>query len=976
MSIASRVQNVFDQGVPEPVQNPVVLTRFEELCAALAVQGVSCADLDDDAFRRLALLAWQSPYLTQLCLADPGGLVYLMQEGNLEKARRLREYRDLLNPVLTEPTDTFGTSLRIIHGRELLRIAWRHICDLAGINRLMEELSDLADCTVEIVTEYARQNAVTQFGTPESEDHQKPALAVLAMGKLGGRGLNFSSDVDLLFVYRGDGNTSGGESGSIENQPFFERIATAICDHLTRPTAEGFLYRVDTRLRPQGTQGPLVPSLEAVEIYYTNWGENWERQALLKLRPIAGDPELGEDVQRILTPFTYRKYVDEVEIAETLRSMNDMRRRMVEGLTEEEQEADIKVGPGGIRDVEFIVQAVQILYGGQYPEVRLKGTLESLRRMHESGLLHSKDFTILDSGYRFLRSIEHRLQIDQVRQTYRLPSSTAALNDFSMRLGYPSSEDLKNELRSVRQEVRRLYVGIFGREEWENQTEGLLESDSLSEEHRHLLTEHGFTDPERARRNLISLADNPSTPHLKTKTKRLFKAILPRLMLYLRDCPDADMALNSLEQIINRLGARTTLYGIMAEQPQLIELWVILTGGSRYLSEILLRDPSLAEMIGREGILERSLDREVFQKQYEIIRSASSGRQDSHDPLVRLKNALDLEIGIRYLIGVSDVKTLGIELASSAEFILQEIVQEAANRIQERYPRMAESVPENLLVIAMGKMGGRELNFASDLDLLFLHGMELEEDGTTAAEFYPRLAAKVSTALEENTPHGRLYECDTRLRPYGKSGPLSSSLETFGRYAREKAWVWERMALTRCRPVVGPTALRERFVEIWRESLFSRPFTDSDCREVVDMRFRIEREKGAAALKAGPGGLVDVEFIAQTLVLRHCAQHQGLCASSTVEVLSSAAKAGYLAERVAKDLAESYLFLRDIENRLQIVDHLSIDRLPTEPSELDSLAKRCFPKESQRQFSGHELVEEVEGHTQRIRAMFEEFFAR
>ena len=951
-----------------------MLGRFKDLCAALARQGIPDNELDDETFRALALLVWQSPYLTQMCLADASALACLVREHCLYRARSLREYERLLAPTLEETPERFDTVLRVLHGRELLRIAWRHVCDIADIDHLMQELSDLADSTVRVVTDHAHQDVVRQFGVPRTEADREASFTVLAMGKLGGEELNFSSDIDLMFVYRGDGDTTGGESDGTDNRVFFERVATAICDHLSRPTAEGFLYRVDTRLRPQGTKGALVPSLGAVETYYHNWGENWERQALLKLRPIAGDPALGEAIQRILTPFTYRKYVDEVEIAETLRGMDAIRRRMVHGLTREEQESDVKVGRGGIRDVEFIVQAVQMLYSGQYPEVRLAGTLESLRRMYESGLLHSNDYEALSSGYRFLRRVEHRLQIDQVRQTYRLPHSEKACEDLALRLGFESYAAFEEIYRNVRANVRRIYEGIFGRQEWEDQAEGLLDGGPISPAHRQLLIEHGFDAPDRAYRNLLSLADNPSTPHLKAKTRRLFKALLPRLLLYLKDSPDPDMALNSLEQIVNRLGARTTLYGIMAESPQLVEMLVILTSGSRYLSEILFRDPSLVETLGREDTLQRPLDRSTFKARLELIREADRDERDVHGSLIRFKNALELETGLRYLLGISDVQTLGADLAAAGEFILQEVVLRTAEAIRDRYPRFFETSSEKFGVVALGKLGGQELNFASDLDLIFLHEECDVPEEILPVEFFSRWAAKISAFLSEATPFGRLYECDSRLRPHGKSGALSTGLPAFDRYVRNNAQVWERMALTRCRPVAAGEEWQRRFNQVWRDTLFSRPFTESDCEEVVKMRFRIEREKSDEALKAGPGGLVDVEFIAQTLVLRYGREYEALCGRSTPDVLAAAKDLGLLPSESSLQLRRSYLFLRDIENRLQIVNRLSIDSLPEDKTELERLAKRCFPQRSHPGLSGQYLVQEVESHTSRIREIFRQFF--
>ncbi|HPA44470.1 MAG TPA: hypothetical protein PK395_01800, partial [bacterium] len=742
MTQIQRVQTVFGGSPPAPLSDPVVLSRLEDLCAVLGNESIDPHRLSDEEFRRLTLLVWQSPHLTQMALGDIRGLASLLREGNLEQKRAYSDYGKILDLPIDSPSEEFDRELHIVHNRELLRLAWRHICDLAEIDELMRELSDLADHTVRIVVQHQLQEALSQYGLPLAEGQIEASFAVLAMGKLGGRELNFSSDIDILFVYRGDGKTAGGPSGQIENPVFFEKVATATCDQLTRPTASGFLYRVDIRLRPQGTRGPLVPSLEAVETYYHNWGEDWERQALLKIRPIAGDSALGEAVLRTLMPFTYRKYVDEVEIADTLRSMREMRRRMIQELPPDEQESDLKTGRGGIRDIEFIVQAVQMLYGGQYPEVRLAGTLQSLRRLYECGLLHSRDYEILRDGYRFLRRVEHRLQIDQVRQIYRLPASPEARADLASRLGFSSDEEFNRKHQNIRSEVRRIYVGIFGREEWEDQTEGLLDLPQLSAAHRQLLIDHGLKDPDHAHQHLLSLADNTSNPHLKAKTKRLFKELLPRLLLYLKDSPDPDMALNNMDQIIDRLGAKTTLYGIMTENPQLVERMVILTGGSRYLSEILARDPSLIEALGRTDTLNESPHSDILRTRLTTIRKAYEARESLHESLARLKNSMELEIGIRYLLGISEARESGSDLAVLAGFILQEMVRITGEEMQSRYPDFHERFASRFGIVAVGKFGGHELNFASDLDLLFLYDDCEDTPEVSASEFFYRWASK------------------------------------------------------------------------------------------------------------------------------------------------------------------------------------------------------------------------------------------
>ncbi|MBD3267323.1 hypothetical protein GF373_11705, partial [bacterium] len=656
---------------------------FSSLVESLAEKGVEFSSLKSSMQERIARLVKFAPGPASTCAAKPDLLLPLLKEGVLEEGITSEQLQSRLRERMESVEDPW-LAIRRFHRMHIMRIALRDLCELAEIDKITEELSDLADAVIAAIHDLYWEELIGQYGIPYCMEKAETAhLCVIAMGKHGGRELNFSSDVDLMFVYDYEGETEGDASGSVENQAFFTILARKICDFLTKTTPEGYLYRVDTRLRPEGEHGPLASSLSMIEEYYHSYGQNWERQALLKARPVAGHSEVGQKFLKLINPFTYRKYVDELEIADVLRTIDAMRNKSLEQLgSQQNRYLDFKNGYGGIRDIEFFAQAVQILYGGQYPEIRQAGTLLTLLRMHESGLLHSREFGVLALAYRFLRRIEHRMQMEEERQVYKLPTNEQGLQWLAENMGYPSAEELTNQYNQTTAQVRELYQGVFKRKEWEDDTEVFLEKDTFDGEIEDILKSYNFQNPRSAFNFLQALKYSPD-PHLQPKTNRLFKTFLPRLLSCLKQSPDPDMALGNFEKLVTSFRARSALYETFSDQPPYVDLLVSVISGSSFLTRLVLRDPSLMETIGRDFTFEESITRESLQTHFHLL--SQYGKSDVRDRLLRVQNAAMLRSGIRFILGLCSVEEMGHELAIVADFILAESMPPCHDMMRERY---------------------------------------------------------------------------------------------------------------------------------------------------------------------------------------------------------------------------------------------------------------------------------------------------
>ena len=872
--------------------------------------------------------------------------------------------------------ETLARRLRRHKLVEVLRVALRDLGGHASLPESARELSWLAASVLEAAVRFHYQRLCAQHGPPEGRTAPGPSgFCVLGMGKLGGTELNFSSDVDLLYVYDRDGRTQGPQA--IDHFAFYARLA----EEVTRAIgATPFVFRVDLDLRPEGRSGPIVNSLRALELYYEAQGAPWERFALLKALPIAGDLAVGEDGLRRLAPFVWRKYLD-LGAVEEMRAL----KARAEREAGRRGKQDLKLGPGGIREVEFFAQALQLLHGGKDKNLRARGTLPALERLLFAGLISSRDRDELAEAYVFLRRLEHRLQMVAERQTHALPDDPAERARLARRAGYPGPREeaaraLDHDLQLHRGRVEARFrdlLRVAGGGAPDADPNAVLAADPQAEpgERLQALSALGFLDPEASAAELSRLARRRETPFSPAAPPDLQEAA-PLLLQEAAAAPDPDQALRHLADLFGQLSNPRATSELLLGSPRTARLLLSLFGSSDFLSRSLLRHPELIDQLVHRG--SAPLVRAPEELHAELRGRLTGDTEHDLTELRRFRLEELLRIGVHDVAGALDADLLPQQLSDVAEACVAACLDLATAEVQRRdgVPRHPDGSPASLTVIGLGKLGGRELGYHSDLDLLFLYSGPGETDGARRAsnhEHFARVAQRLISHLTLQLREGSLYRIDTRLRPSGSAGPLVVSFDALATYHAREARLWERQALLRARAVAGDRALFERASrEVLEPSLFRKLDAKEASRELLAMRERMEREIADESFarynsKLGRGGLVDVEFAVQFLQLVHGSSHPSVRTSSTTAALAELRRAGLLAEQAAGPLARGHRFLRRVESRLRIVRDRAISHLPTSGRELLLLARRLGYSGPR---AGEELLADYERETQSVRAAF------
>jgi len=938
-----------------------------------------------------------SQFLGDILIRHPQLFEWLLEPGVVRQAKRKADLADEVRQAVVGAStlEKRWERLRGFKTQEILRIGLQDLLGRQSLVGITEELSNLADVVLEAACGFCRDELVRRHGLPrpaaeEDRPHACP-FVILGMGKLGGRELNFSSDIDLIFVYEAEGESagvpeaSGARLGRVSNQEFFRKLGELLVKGLGEATPEGHLYRVDMRLRPEGRTGSLAASLRTCEIYYEAWGQTWERQALIKARPVAGDPALGEAFLRLVAPFVYRQYLDFSALTE-IRAMKDRINLAV--AQDRRARRNVKLGYGGIREVEFLVQGFQLLHGGKNPWVREANTLRALHRLLGQGLLADADYQVLVEAYAFLRKLEHRLQILHDRQTHTLPEAPRELETLARRMGYQPPENpepgaaLLEEYERHTAAVRGLYDGFLGglqprgeepAEEPADPVALFFSADLPVEQLRGRLEQVGFEDVERALRNFQAMREGQPFAHYPPQTRQALARIAPLLVKELPAVPDPDLALTSFERFVTLVAPRTTLVSLLADRPGVLALLVRLFGTSEFLSATLLHHPDLLDVLLAPEPVTRQGRRRLLEELERTIGAAAPGSARL-DALRRVKKAEELRIGLQDVLGQGDVTVTNVALTHLAEACLESALRMAE---EDLAPRFGRPDPPGFSIVAMGKLGGMELGYASDLDLLFVY----RQDGTSTGpervshvEYFSKLGDRVAKILTSITQEGHAYRVDTRLRPGGGKGELAVSLDGLDSHLGRMAELWERQAYIKARPVAGDPEVGAAVLARAHAFVYDAP-VGPDLRERIHaMRTRLEVERGgaskAAHVKVGAGGIVDIEFLVQYLQLLHGREARGLRTPNTLEALRQAAEDGLLSPGDAAELAESYRFLRRVENRLRIVADLSVSTLPASPAKLEKLAKR-MGYQAQPDRPGREaFLGDYAAHTGRVRAIY------
>jgi glutamate-ammonia-ligase adenylyltransferase len=910
-------------------------------------------------------------------------------------------------------------AFRRFRQRQILRIGTNDIIRDRPLEEITRDISRVADAALEVALATALRQVGKRFGEPYTSAGKPARSVVLAFGKLGGEELNYSSDIDLMFVYDDEGSTRGQRIASVGNDEFFGRVVTEVVRLLSAPTDRGQAYRVDLRLRPEGQHGPLARSLASTLSYYDTLGRTWERQALIKVRPVAGDLKLGEQFVRSIDPFVYRKYLSFAEINE----IKALKRRIEQKTSRAgESDTEVKTGHGGIRDIEFSIQFLQLLNGGDLTEVRQRNTLLAMQALERVGCLTDQEYHFLDDAYRFLRKTEHRLQLLFDLQTHRLPTDAVELHKLALRMGYADGrtrdlvrsgpgadgaaaagdgqaertgplaaflEDHRAKTDRNRRILDHLLHQTFeGGEDGQAEPESDLILDPMPdlETLRSVLGRYGFRDVQGAYQNLTQLAQE-SVPFLSTPRCRHFLAsIAPSLLRALAETPDPDMALVNLEKVTASLGGKAVLWELFSFNPPSLKLYVDLCAWSQFLSEILINNPGMIDELLDSLVLNQP--RTAAELRAELA-DLCRGAADPDPILHSFQDKEFLRIGVRDILGKDSIRDTTRALSDLAETILVQITALQYPPLPRRFgvPVLADGPragqPSRYVLLGLGKLGSRELSYHSDLDLILVY----EGDGRTAPppgssrfdqfeltdnfHFFTDFTQRIIRATSYLGPLGRLYQIDMRLRPTGKSGSLVIPLTQFRRYYEEGgAQLWERQALTRARPVFGDAEFSAEVMAAVAHGAYDLPWRPEMADEVGGMRERLEASRSERNLKRGFGGIVDVEFLAQLFQLKYGGDVPALRTPNTWEALEALKGTGLLSDSEFAVLWSSYNFLRTVESRLRIVHNYALDELPENLEDLEKLARRLGYEPGPGAAAAKRFLHELEQHTAETRELF------
>ena len=841
------------------------------------------------------------------------------------------------------------TLLRRHRQREFLRIGGRDLLGLASLDETVREITALAEGSLEAAVTSVRARLAEEWGEALS-DGRPARFVVLGMGKLGGEELNYSSDVDLVYVYEEDRDYAGGRTF----REFFSRVAEEVTRALGEVTAEGFCFRVDLRLRPGGGEGPVAVSLPAALTYYETWGQTWERAVWLKARPVAGMLDLGHALNEELRPFVHRRYLDFA----TIEDLKQMKSRVDASLRGPDAAArDVKLGRGGIREVEFFVQAQQLVHGGKDPRLHVRGTLPALAALGAAGYVEPAVAERLGVAYRFLRNVEHKLQMVHERRTQLLPRESADLAALARRLGYVGREagaafaaDHAAHTGAVHEAFEALFHGAEGERRREERPELRALVQELEQEERTFfeLARLGFHDLEGAYRDLRLLRDGPPHAPASARRQRALEMLAPALLAEVAASAAPDRALHHVATFITGIGARSSYLHLLLENPAVMRLLVRLFATSEFLSAFFLRHPELLDSLVRVDLVRVRRSPVDMHAQLGSRMAAASDLETALDTLRRFRHEEFLRIGVHDIEGSLGADEVEQQLSDLAETCLEAALALGRRETLARTGVPAEPPADALVVLGMGKLGGAELNYASDLDLIFIYEADPPEwwEGWLAPhELFTRIAQRTISALQTPTREGIAYRIDTRLRPSGNQGPLVSSLEAFANYHATSAEVWERQALIKARPIAGPAALRADLERVLDRFVYGRGLERAEVEEIARMRERIERERGGGdeqgvRIKTGRGGLVDVEFLVQMLQLRHGHAHESIRVRATRAAIVELAAAGLLSADEAAALGAGWTFLRALENRLRLEHNAPVEAMESDPETLLSLARR------------------------------------
>ena len=899
-----------------------------------------------------------SDFVAENCTRHPALISDLVDSGDLQRSYSQHDYFECLKSALIDVKDEAALIqiLRVYRRREMTRIAFRDLAGWSDFAEIVTDLSDLADACLEHTTSILYNWLSEKFGAPTTEDGSIQHLVILGLGKLGARELNFSSDVDLMFTYPQAGHTRG-TAQSVSNNDFFTRLCRQLIKTISQPTTDGFVFRTDMRLRPYGENGPLVMHFDAIENYYEEQGREWERYALIRARVVAGDKKAGDHLLKRLNPFIYRRYLD----YGAFDSLRDMKRMISLEVKRKGMKHNIKLGRGGIREIEFFGHMFQLIRGGVNPELQQRSIQKVLKVLARDEHIPTQVSDELTAAYVFLRNTEHRLQEFADQQTHDVPLNAPDQARLAASMDFADTSKFTSQLDQHRNHVHRHFQILLEakdseseKQELEEQLQGIWQDLIGNQPAEEILKGIGFDQPQEAMRLLVYLRSALGSSQLGQKGHQRLEKLMPQILKAVGGVKRSEVVLGRIIDLIKSIGGRISYFALLLENPMVLTHLIQLAEASPWIASFLAQHPVLLdELLDPRTLYIPPETRQIKVDLDRRMRQAPSDDLEYQiEQLCVFKEINVLRVAAADVTGTLPLMRVSDHLSDIAETVLGEVVELAYDHLLDRHGAPAcllngNSCDRGFAVIAYGKLGGLELGYGSDLDLVFLHAgtqekTQGEKHAIDSAQFFNRLGQRVIHFLASHTRAGRLYEIDMRLRPSGVSGVLVSHVEGFHDYQKNSAWTWEHQALIKARPILGDRLLADHFRSTRNEVLARQRDKLKLREEVVSMRDRMRKEllkpeAGIFDLKQDIGGMVDIEFLVQYLVLLKSYDHPKLLKwTDNVRLLQSLIETRLMDEYTAHVLKHAYLIYRAAAHQLNLQEKPA--KVPSQ--KFDRLRKR------------------------------------
>jgi glutamate-ammonia-ligase adenylyltransferase len=911
--------------LPESARIPVTtsLQQWQE-----KLDAANCAFQDDKVIATLVKVWYSSQFISESCCRILRLLPDLVNSSDLISAYQAESYAKKLAEFSPSSEAELMTLLRQFRRREMVRIAWRDLAGWEDLKQTLLELSWLADACIQYSLDFLYHQACEKRGTPVTADGTPINIVVLGMGKLGAFELNYSSDIDLIFAYLHDGELNDRKQTSYGE--FFSQICRSLVKILDAITVDGFVFRTDIRLRPFGDSGPVIMTFDGMENYYQTQAREWERYAMIKARQVAGDFKHGAQFMAMLKPFVYRKYLD-YGAFEELRSLKT---QINQELRRKDRLDNVKLGRGGIREIEFIGQAFQLIRGGKEPRLQQRGILDILRTLKELELLTNEDAAQLIDSYRFLRRVENHIQQYQDRQTHDLPKTAEVQQILAYSLDFADWNSFIFKLNQVREQVQAVFDEVFSLSEPEqktNESQVIWLAKADESELLNQLQRHGFQQLEASLKNLTDFKNSNAVKRLTSKGAAVLEKLMPVVIEAMRSVNNADETFKRILHLFEVVVGRTVYLSLLAENPNALAHVITLCNASLWICNYLSLYPALFDALIDTDSLYDPLEKTALMNelQKEIAKTDCKDEEQVMIVLRQFKQRNLLRVAATNIMGKIPLMIVSDYLTYITETIVEYVLDYAWQMLTTKhgYPATESDNVKDFAVIGFGKFGGIELGYGSDLDMVFLYNTD---DGNTltsgekpisCVQFFGRLGQKVRHILDTKMLSGVLYEVDLRLRPNGNSGLLVTHIKSYENYLRNEAWTWEHQALVRGRFIAGDKALQQEYEAI-RHRILALPREHEKLKtEVREMREKMRealatKEAGRFDLKQSKGGIADIEFIVQFAVLDQSATYPDLTTyTDNVRLIEGLAAHGFFTAEQAKTLKAAYCHYRDVGHR-------------------------------------------------------------